>query len=71
MPFASFTHLALPSPPPPRNHQFVLCIYELVVLSVVSEVIQYSSVFVQLTLLSIMPSSSIHVVTNGKTSFRG
>ena len=71
MPFDSFTHFALPSPPRPGNHQFVLCIYELVVLFVVSEVIQYSSVFVQLIFLSIMPSSSIHVVTNGKTSFRG
>ena len=69
----------LPTPLPSGDHQLVLCIYKCFCYVCViflyfqfphiNEIIQYLSFSVQLSSLSIIPSRSIHVVTNGKISF--
>ena len=66
-----FTRLALYTLPPSRNHQYVLCIYEIIFFSSFqnphrSEL--YVLIFLWLISLSITPSRFIHVVTNGKLS---
>ena len=64
-----FTPFSLPTHFPSGNHQSIFRIYEFVHSSShVSEITQYSSFWVQLISLSIIPSRSIHVVANGTIS---
>lgn len=72
--FVSFDHLHsfLPSYPPPHlsNHQSTFCFYKFsFILDSTYEIMQYLFFSVGLTSFSIMPSGSIHIVTNGKISF--
>ena len=70
--FTAFIHFRPPAPPPTAgDHQSVLCIYEFDFLLLDSTFKWYYMVFafLCLTSLSLMPSNSIHIVSNGRISF--
>ena len=65
-----FTYFTYSPPTASGNHQFVLCNYKLAcfVLDSKYEIILYLPLSVWLTAFNIMPSGSIHVVTNSRFS---
>ena len=72
-----FTHFFQPMTTlPSGNHQFVLCIYSFdsafcsfLKIPLISGIIQHLSFSVWLILLSVIPSRSIYIVSNGRISF--